>query len=207
MVVSEPPTDSGEWNDPLEVWLSVRPSEECDCQCREREVRSVQQAVSTKSDGSYQCSLLVNIGTDQDTTYVQTEVKEPCPRAILDQCECIPSLEEIRDGSLVFSVTIPRRGLLPAIVDQLREEGVTVSVMRIRVYGGDNPPGPLLTEKQRAAFELAVESGYYDSPRNATLNDIADGLGISRSAASQRLRSVRRRLIKQYTARMKTTTD
>ncbi|MFC6730931.1 helix-turn-helix domain-containing protein, partial [Natronoarchaeum mannanilyticum] len=44
-----------------------------------------------------------------------------------------------------------------------------------------------VTEAQREAIRVADRLGYYDDPRDADLGDVADELGISRSAASQRL--------------------
>ena len=57
---------------------------------------------------------------------------------------------------------------------------------------------PLLTEKQREAFDTAVSLGYYDRPREASLDEIATELGISRSAVSHRLCAVRRRLADHF---------
>lgn len=48
--------------------------------------------------------------------------------------------------------------------------------------------GSVVTEKQRRALETALEMGYYDVPRGAHLDDVADTLDISPSAASTLLR-------------------
>jgi predicted DNA binding protein len=45
-----------------------------------------------------------------------------------------------------------------------------------------------LTTAQRDALVTAVEQGYYRVPRDIVLDDLADALGISRQAASERLR-------------------
>ena len=54
-----------------------------------------------------------------------------------------------------------------------------------------------LTEKQREALILALEHGYFDSPRASTLQEIADELGITQQSLSSRLRRGNRRLIEQ----------
>ncbi|MCU4717428.1 helix-turn-helix domain-containing protein [Halapricum hydrolyticum] len=46
-----------------------------------------------------------------------------------------------------------------------------------------------VTEKQWEALEVAHELGHYSTQRGGNLADIADALGISKSAASQRLRA------------------
>ena len=52
-----------------------------------------------------------------------------------------------------------------------------------------------LTETQREALVLAYERGYFDSPREASLEEIADELGITQQSLSSRLRRGHRRLI------------
>lgn len=52
----------------------------------------------------------------------------------------------------------------------------------------NSSPRGKLTAKQLEAVELAVERGYFDTPRGATLGDLADHLGISEQAVSVRLR-------------------
>ena len=46
-----------------------------------------------------------------------------------------------------------------------------------------------VTEKQWEALEVAHELRHYSTQRGGNLTDIADALGISKSAASQRLRA------------------
>lgn len=52
-----------------------------------------------------------------------------------------------------------------------------------------------LTDTQREALMLAYEEGYFDSPREASLEDIAAELGITQQSLSSRLRRGHRRLI------------
>ena len=66
-----------------------------------------------------------------------------------------------------------------------------VSVEVIRVYNPTKPDaGPWygLTQPQREAIRLAVEMGYYDIPRGCTTKELADELGISDQAVTERLR-------------------
>ncbi|MFC6718953.1 helix-turn-helix domain-containing protein [Natrialbaceae archaeon GCM10025810] len=52
-----------------------------------------------------------------------------------------------------------------------------------------------LTDGQRNALIIAYSNGYYDSPRDATQDDLADELGITRQAVSSRLKRGMRRLV------------
>ncbi|WIV68601.1 helix-turn-helix domain-containing protein [Natrialbaceae archaeon AArc-T1-2] len=54
-----------------------------------------------------------------------------------------------------------------------------------------------LTAKQREVVLLALEHGYYETPRRTTLGELADKLDISSSAASQRLNAAERTLIRE----------
>ncbi|MFC6732874.1 helix-turn-helix domain-containing protein [Haladaptatus sp. DYSN1] len=66
-----------------------------------------------------------------------------------------------------------------------------ISIDLSRVYtladgGQERPHG--LTADQRETLLLALEHGYFDVPRAATLSEIANTLGISQQAASERVR-------------------
>jgi len=52
-----------------------------------------------------------------------------------------------------------------------------------------------VTDKQREAIRTAYALGYYETPRSADLGDVADELGVSKSAASQRLNAVASKLV------------
>jgi len=52
-----------------------------------------------------------------------------------------------------------------------------------------------LTQTQREALGLAYERGYFDSPRQTSLDEIATELGITQQSLSSRLRRGHRRLI------------
>ena len=53
-----------------------------------------------------------------------------------------------------------------------------------------------LTETQREALVLAYERGYFDTPREASLEAIAEELGITQQSLSSRLRRGHQRLIR-----------
>jgi len=70
-------------------------------------------------------------------------------------------------------------------------EDAHISLEVIRVYNPTNPEaGPWygLSEPQREALTLAVRMGYYDIPRGCTTAELADELGISDQAVTERLR-------------------
>ncbi|MFB1065670.1 helix-turn-helix domain-containing protein [Natrinema sp. H-ect4] len=70
-------------------------------------------------------------------------------------------------------------------------EDAQISLEVQRVFNPTKPDaGPWygLTELQREAITLAVRMGYYDIPRGCTTKELADELGISDQAVTERLR-------------------
>lgn len=57
--------------------------------------------------------------------------------------------------------------------------------------------GPELSAPQRETLLEAVESGYLDIPRRSSLDDLADRLGVSQSAASERFRRGVKKLVEE----------
>ena len=55
----------------------------------------------------------------------------------------------------------------------------------------------LLTDRQREVLEVALREGYFAVPRECTLEELADGLGIDKSTASGILRRGERRVLTQ----------
>jgi predicted DNA binding protein len=56
----------------------------------------------------------------------------------------------------------------------------------------------LLTERQRELLEIAVRQGYFEIPRDCTLAELAEGVGIDKSTASEVLRRGEARLLKWF---------
>lgn len=184
---------------PLDVRLSVDLADECVCPLTSCGAISAKQSVSGSDRSGQICRLVVDDGEAAD--YETVDVCESCPCPVFSEHDCVHELREVRDSSLQFSVTIPDRTHIAPLIDDLRERGATVSVNRILTAGSEDEEAPGLTEKQREAFLLAVEAGYYDRPRGATLDEIADELDITSSAVSQRLTAVKRRLARRYAQR------
>lgn len=80
------------------------------------------------------------------------------------------------------------RGTMLEYFERVRERGPSVSLTRLYRSRENESDGLGLSTKQRAALTTALEAGHYEVPQAATLTDVADELGISRQAASERLR-------------------
>lgn len=87
------------------------------------------------------------------------------------------------------------RDLLVCLGDN---EGISLSVDC--VARESSPPCVLtiddLSERQLDTAEIAVKRGYYEKPREASLADLAEEFDVSKSAISQRLTQVERKLVR-----------
>ncbi|WP_276301833.1 helix-turn-helix domain-containing protein [Halorussus lipolyticus] len=69
-------------------------------------------------------------------------------------------------------------------------------VDEIRTYRGDpKRPEVALSDRQREAVEAALRLDYYDQPRGATHEDIADELGCAPATASDHLQKAERKIM------------
>lgn len=71
---------------------------------------------------------------------------------------------------------------------------------RLTRSGESEPPGDGLTDRQHEALRTAYERGYFDIPRQASLEDVAGELGITPSSLSERLRRAQTQLIEETVA-------
>lgn len=53
----------------------------------------------------------------------------------------------------------------------------------------------LLTDRQRELLELAIDAGYYEIPRRATLDDLAERAGVSAGTVGEHLRKIESKII------------
>jgi predicted DNA binding protein len=104
------------------------------------------------------------------------------------------------DPPLYVTFRIADRSTLREVIDEYQSMGPSVQTITI-VDPANDRSEPLsievghLTEKQWEALRIAHEKGHYSSPRGGHLEEIADELGVSKSAASQRLRAAESKII------------
>jgi predicted DNA binding protein len=87
--------------------------------------------------------------------------------------------------------------------DEFRQFWQRNSSFRLRRLTRQNeaePPGEGLTDRQQEALRIAYERGYFDIPREASLEDVAEELDVTASSVSERLRRAQTRLIEETMA-------
>jgi DNA-binding CsgD family transcriptional regulator len=98
------------------------------------------------------------------------------------------------EGGLRITV-VGTHEMLQQALEELPEE-THISVEQVGEYSPDDRNVlSLLTDRQLEVFETAVENGYYDIPRRATHEDIADALGCAPSTVDEHLRKAESRIL------------
>jgi len=97
-------------------------------------------------------------------------------------------------GVVSWEVTAPR-DRLSSLGDQLRQFGIEFEVLAVRQ---EMETEQLLTPKQLRLVQTAVEQGYYDTPRECTLTELADEADIAKSTCSETLHRAEETIVKEF---------
>lgn len=121
------------------------------------------------------------------------------PESIAEEAEeligtCDPDLED--DGASI-SLTGSQE-VIADVIDEYENSGVSPNLERLGDYEGT--PGPMddLTDRQLEVVEIAHDLGYFDVPRSASTEDIADELGVDPSTAAEHLQRAERNLMSHH---------
>lgn len=82
----------------------------------------------------------------------------------------------------------PERDAVSRTYDYCRDNGVSIDFQSIYQLDDGRQGRFGLTDEQQDVVEIAFKNGYFDVPRGITLTDLADVVGISHQALSERLR-------------------
>lgn len=78
-------------------------------------------------------------------------------------------------------------------------EGIDLDLRRLGEYGPDaGGVAPTLTDRQRELFELALEEGYYEIPRETTHRELAAHLDLAAGTVGEHLQRIEAKLAASY---------
>lgn len=101
-------------------------------------------------------------------------------------------------GTWRVRVLFPDRAALSAFYDRCREIGLEPRVSSVAIESATDSGSDFgLTEPQRRALVEAARRGYFDVPKGISLVDLADAIGVSDQAVSERLRRGMQTLVAQ----------
>ena len=158
------------------------------------------------SDGlaEYDTDLVFADGSQAIHRFTTESTDCPCGRIPDHGCP----IREVRaqSGSVLVSFVAPDVAAVQEIVTDLRSSAESVRLRRMTRSAPDRDGGLLFvereafTDRQYEALTTAHEMGYFDSPRRASNEDVADRLGISGPTFSEHLAVAQRKLLNQLLA-------
>ncbi|WP_253737533.1 helix-turn-helix domain-containing protein [Halohasta salina] len=185
----------------LQVLFEVILSEDCSCPLSNSE-SPVENVHNQIDDGV--CHAEVTVCDESDTAHVvhtTNHVEGSCLCLAFREVGCIPRIRNADGDAVLIETYLSDRERISELVDRLKTVTEHVSLQRLTARrDGAVASSPTtvelshLTAKQREAATMAVSEGYYETPRQTSLDDLATTLGISKSALSQRLNAVESKL-------------
>jgi predicted DNA binding protein len=126
--------------------------------------------------------------------------KRPCVIRELTNRGFVAESLTYRDGEERYVGAVVGYDVLRGVLEAAGE-AVGVTLKRVYPLGpeGETPASTRwdLTPAQEEALETALEMGYFEVPRGATAREVAEALGISKSAFLERLRRGQSGLFRQ----------
>jgi predicted DNA binding protein len=121
----------------------------------------------------------------------------PPPYRALFASENLPQFPFIiRDGWTICELTTTQERLAQ-FKDELETTGFACEVVSL---AQSTDPTNLLTERQQQLITTAVEHGYYETPRDCSLTDLAAAMSISKSTASEIRHRAESKIITEFIA-------
>ncbi|WP_169051783.1 helix-turn-helix domain-containing protein [Halorhabdus amylolytica] len=202
--------------------LVVEDPHRCDVAAASRDcgpVSSVSRSVVPDAEGRVHDEFTVREGdrpaTLGDATAIfrddrRTIYRLPRPQGKGCVCECIEregcTVRDVQvvDGTLFVTVLARDLDGIRAIVSTLREAQDGVKVGKLLRAPPEDDEGRLwvtdpedLTTRQREVLETAYEMGYFEYPRNASAEVIADELGVATPTFTEHLAAAQRKLLER----------
>lgn len=160
---------------------------------------NVTSGVIRESIASHEAVLSTEIiGGETGRGSIQVRVETPTVQSKIAELGGAVNSTTVSDEAVRIVSDFSRRADLEAILEKLREHFPDIELAsRVYVDRTDEiqaPPDPDLTEKQLNALRTAYVSGFFHRPQQATANEVADAMGVSRTTFLQHLRAAERRL-------------
>jgi predicted DNA binding protein len=151
----------------------------------------VAEAIRTHPDVTAYESLYV----DESRSIAQYEAREQALYEFLWASSLPPEFPiVVEDGEMEFDLTATREQF-EAFGDALDRRNTRYELLTL-VHTDEQDS--LLTERQAECLAVAHREGYFDVPRECSLAEVADSLGVDKSSASETLRRATDRVVGQF---------
>jgi predicted DNA binding protein len=95
------------------------------------------------------------------------------------------------DGRVDWNLVTGSEGSLKELVGRLVARGCEVEIRSVRRPNVQRP----LTDRQDEILRMALQAGYYDQPKRATIKDLAKRAGIAPSTFQEILQRAERKVM------------
>lgn len=135
--------------------------------------------------------------TDDTGIYYITHTSETLLiSTVVTEVNGILAHTETKGNGWLARLLLPDRKALNTIWEFAMDNDISLEI--IEIYGKDDVGTETsygLTDEQTAALNTAYEEGYFGEPRDTSLDEVADKMGLSSTAMSGRLRRGMRSLV------------
>ncbi len=98
-------------------------------------------------------------------------------------------------GTWLLSIRFVDRESVSTLYDRLDDEGATPTIVRLFDLAEETQSQCGLTARQYETLVAAIDHGYFEIPREVSMQELSEELGISHQALSERLRRAYRALV------------
>ncbi|ELY55423.1 MULTISPECIES: helix-turn-helix domain-containing protein [Natronococcus] len=99
------------------------------------------------------------------------------------------------DGSWVLNIRVQDRSDASSIYDELEDRELEPTIIRLYETDNGNRSQAGLTERQYETLVAAANHGYFEIPREVSMQELSEELEVSHQALSERLRRAYRSLV------------
>ncbi|WP_248910551.1 helix-turn-helix domain-containing protein [Halocatena marina] len=131
--------------------------------------------------------------TGETVVLIRCLIDEPAPsRAARASNNLVKTPLVLHDGWIFATFTASDENI-SQFKDELESAGVTYQVISI---GSPSDPIDRLTKRQREVLDEAVDRGYYETPRECSITELATGLEVTKGTVSRVLHRAESTIIK-----------
>lgn len=170
------------------------------------DVQSIAETIRTELD----VESVEVVAIEEDETLVRVEWVDPLDSLVDTIVQMDGTVLEGRGSADRWHLTLrfDGRGDVSGFYRECADRGIRVTVESVHdpaaSHSTDLPPK--LTDGQRRVLSTAHEAGYFNVPRDSTMDELAAELGVSDTAVSQQLRRALARLVERAVLELDTST-
>lgn len=114
-------------------------------------------------------------------------------RAIIKNMILVSLPVKVYDGKAEFRIN-GERSHIDGFIQDLANKGMKIEILQLGGYTKD-PCVDILTVKQYEIYQKVRSLGYYDSPRQISLTELAEKLEVAKSSLSTMLQRIHKKLL------------